>query len=345
MPFFNLYKMKYQPGDKIIVLLTEEEGTVLEIMNENMVLIEVKGVKFPAYTDQIDFPYFKMFSQKRKEKKAKVFIDQVQKEKAGPKQKEGKGIILTFMPVFSKDIFDDEVVEKLKLYLVNQDTVAYNFTYNLFIAGASDFELKNCIEPLSDFYLHDVKFEDLSDSPRFGFEFSLKEPVKNKAPYFETSLKLKAKQLFKKIEEIQQKNEPGFSYLLLDEYPDKMEEEKVDVSRLGNTGFRIYDAAKIRHNLQPARSVVDLHIEKLTDDWEHLENFEILNLQLESFEKYYELAVAHNLPSLTVIHGVGVGKLRDEIHEILKQKKEVKSFVNRYSHLYGDGATEIYFGY
>ncbi len=345
MPFFNLHKMKYQPGDKIIVLLTEEEGTVLEIMNENMVLIEVKGVKFPAYTDQVDFPYFKMFSQKRKEKKAKVFIDQVQKEKAGPKQKDGKGIILTFMPVFSKDIFDDEIVEKLKLYLVNQDTIAYNFNYNLFIAGASDFELKNCIEPLSDFYLHDVKFEDLSDSPRFEFEFSLKEPDKNKAPYFETSLKLKAKQLFKKIEEIQQKNEPGFSYLLLDEYPDKTEEEKVDVSRLGNAGFRIYDATKIRHNLQPARSVVDLHIEKLTDDWEHLGSFEILTIQLAAFEKYYELAVAHNLPSLTVIHGVGVGKLRDEIHEILKQKKEVKSIVKGDSHLYGDGATEIYFGY
>lgn len=337
--------MKYQPGDKIIVLLTEEEGTVLEIMNESMVLIEVKGVKFPAYTDQIDFPYFKMFSQKRKEKKAKVFIDQVQKEKDAPKQQEGKGIILTFMPVFSKDIFDDEIVEKLKLYLVNQDTVTYNFTYNLFIAGASDFELKNCIEPLSDFYLHDVKFEDLSDSPRFEFEFSLKEPVKNKAPYFETSLKLKAKQLFKKIEEIQIKNEPGFSYQLLDEYPDRVEEEKVDVGRLGNAGFRIYDAAKIRHNLQPARSVVDLHIEKLTDDWKHLGSFEILNMQLEAFEKYYELAVAHYQPSLTVIHGVGVGKLRDEIHEILKQKKEVKSFVNRYSQLYGNGATEIYFGY
>ena len=48
--------MKYQPGDKILVLLTDEEGTIVEIMNEKMVLIEVKGVKFPIYTDQIDFP-------------------------------------------------------------------------------------------------------------------------------------------------------------------------------------------------------------------------------------------------------------------------------------------------
>ena len=64
--------MKYQPGDKIIVLLTDEEGKVVEIMNEKMVMIEVKGVQFPAYMDQIDFPYFKMFSEKRKEEKRKV---------------------------------------------------------------------------------------------------------------------------------------------------------------------------------------------------------------------------------------------------------------------------------
>lgn len=337
--------MKYQPGDKIIVLLTEEEGKVLEIMSEKMVLIEVKGVKFPAYTDQIDFPYFKMFSEQRTVQKKKVFIDQVQKEKARPKTKEGNGVSLSFIPVFDKDIFDDDIVEKFKLYLVNQNETAYTFNYSLMIGGEADFQLKNTIEPLSDFYLHDVKFEDLSDSPRFEFEFSLKEPDKKKAPYFETSLKLKAKQLFKKIEEIQLKNEPGFAYVLLEDYPDKVEEEKVDLSRLGNAGFRVYDATKIRNNLEPARSVVDLHIEKLADSWKHLSNFEILSIQLKAFEKYYDLAVAHYQPTLTIIHGVGVGKLRDEIHEILRLKREVKSFVNQHSPLYGYGATEIFFEY
>ena len=64
--------MKYQAGDKIVVLLTNEDGKVLEIMNEKMVMIEVKGVKFPAYTDQIDFPYFKMFTEQRKVEKKKL---------------------------------------------------------------------------------------------------------------------------------------------------------------------------------------------------------------------------------------------------------------------------------
>ena len=74
--------MKYEPGDKIIVLLTNEEGKVVEIMNEKMVMIEVKGVRFPAYMDQIDFPYFNMFSQKKVVEKKKVYVDNLPKPKS-----------------------------------------------------------------------------------------------------------------------------------------------------------------------------------------------------------------------------------------------------------------------
>src|SRR3954470_19795118 len=111
--------MKYEIGDKIIVLQTDEDGKVIDIINEKMVMIEVKGVRFPAYMDQIDFPYFKMFTQKKPQEKKKVFIDQVRKEKAAVKTKEGDGMSLSFLPVFSKDVFDDDVVEKFKIRLLN----------------------------------------------------------------------------------------------------------------------------------------------------------------------------------------------------------------------------------
>ncbi len=337
--------MKYETGDKILVLHTNEEGIVKEIISEQMVLIEVGGVQFPVYMDQIDFPYFKMFTQKKTVPKQKIFIDDVRKEKGTGKTQVTEGVFLSFLPVYSKDVFDDNVVDKFKLHLINQNKTAYNFIYHYMISGESNFELKNSIEPLADFYLHDVSFEDLSDSPRFDFEFSLSKPDKKKAPYHEASLKLKAKQLFKKIEEIQLKNQPSFSYLLFDNYPDKTEEVKVDLGKLNNGAYRIYDASHARHHIEAAKTVVDLHIEKLTDSWKHLTNFEILSMQLKTFEKYYELAVTHHQPSFTVIHGVGAGRLKNEIHEILRNKAEVKSFVNQYNHLYGYGATEIFFQY
>lgn len=335
--------MKYEVGDKILVLATDEEGKVVEIMNEKMVMIEVRGVKFPAYTDQIDFPYFKMFSQKKPVEKKKIYVDDIKREKVTAKKKTGDGVFLNFLPVYDKDIFEDDVVEKLKIYLINQNEEGYDFKYDLLFNGDSSFSLKNNVAGLSEFYLHDVSFEDMGDGPKFEFEFSLTNPDKKKAVAHEVFLKLRGKQLFKKIEETQLKNEASFAYELFTHYPDKVDEDKVDLSKLGGAGFRVYDAGKIRENLGPARSVVDLHIEKLTNDWEHLSNFEILATQLNNFEKFYELAVAHKQPTLIVIHGVGEGKLRDEIHDILKLKKEVKSFVNQFHPLYGYGATEIYF--
>ena len=336
--------MKYQIGDKIIVLHSDEEGKVVEFINENMVMIEVRGVRFPAYMDQIDFPYFKMFSEQRKIIKKKIFVDEVRKEKGYAKKKIGDGVFLHFIPIFDKDIFEDDVVDKLKVYLINQNEEAYKFTYRLFFSGEENFSLDNTLEGLSEFYLHDIDFEDVSDNPKFEFEFSLKNPQKKKADFHEAFIKVNGKKLFKKIESLKDNNEASFQYEVFTHYPDKIETEKLDMSRLNQAGFRTtYEIGESRNFIPPARSVVDLHIEKITDEYEHLSNFEILTIQLAEFEKYYDLAVQHKLKNFIVIHGVGVGKLRDEIHEILRLKKEVKSFVNQYHHLYGYGATEIHF--
>ena len=39
--------------------------------------------------------------------------------------------------------------------------------------------------PFEDFYLHDVPFADINDSPGFAFEFSLVQPEKGKAEFYE----------------------------------------------------------------------------------------------------------------------------------------------------------------
>lgn len=337
--------MKYQVGDKIVVLHSNEEGEIVEIINDKMVLVDVRGVKFPAYMDQIDFPYFKRFSEKKlfTPKKEKKYIDNIKQERTAPVKKIAEGVWLTFLPVMDTDEFGDDVVKELKLHLLNGTDKGYNFIYKQLFFGAIEFELKNTIHAGEDFYLHDVPFEDMNDNPSFDFEFTLLQPDKTKEEFYEASLKLKAKQIFGRIEEIQKKNEATFSYKLFEKYPDKAYEDKIDTSHLTAKGYKIYDAKNVRQHLPPARSVVDLHIEKISNDWKHLSNFEIVTLQLKEFEKYYELAVAHHLPSMIIIHGVGEGKLRDEIHDILRLKRDVKSFVNQYHPAYGYGATEIFF--
>lgn len=337
--------MKFQTGDRVLVLHSNEEGEIVDIINDKMVLVEVRGVRFPVYMDQIDFPYFKRFTEKKlfPAKKEKKFVDDVRKEKAAARP-QADGVWLSFLPVMTTDEFGDEVVEELKLHLVNRTGTAYNFEYTQSFFGKPEFRLKNQVNAFNDFYLHDLSFADLNDNPSFGFEFSLLQPDKKKAGHYEASVKLKPKQLFTKIEELKTKNEATFSHRLFETYPDKTE-DIIEPGILAAKGYKVYSAKEARQHLEPARSVIDLHIEKLTDDWQHLSNYEIVGLQLKTFEKYYELALAHMQPSLIVVHGVGTGRLRDEIHDILRLKREVKSFVNQYDPRFGYGATEIFFQY
>lgn len=339
--------MKYQIGDIVLILHSNEEAEVVDIINDKMLMVDVKGVTFPVYKDQVDFPYFKRFTEKKpvSARKEKTYIDDVRKEKRMEQNRVEDGVWLTFLPVMDIDEFGDVIVEELKLHLVNHTSISYNFIYKLHFFGKPDFELKNTVHPFEDFYLHDIPFEDLNDSPAFDFEFSLVTPDKKKAGHYEASVKLKPKQLFAKIEELKQKNLATFSQLLFEKYPDRSVEEVVEMGRLAAKGYKVYDASKARQHLESPRSVIDLHIEKLTDDWKHMSNYEILSLQLKTFEKYYHLSVIHHQPSLIVIHGVGEGVLRNEIHDILRLKKEVKSFVNQFHPSYGYGATEIFFQY
>lgn len=342
--------MKYQLGDEIIVLHSNEEGKVIDFINDTMVMIEVRGVKFPAYMDQIDFPYFYRFSKNKiveeKPKPAKIFVDNIPKEKPQPNQlKTPDGVWLVFIPKFSFDDFNDEVVDALKVHLVNKTNIGFKFNYDNIIGGEVNFQLQNEVYPFHDFYIHDLPFEKINDSPIFIFDFSLSVPDKLKNDHFETSLKLKPKQVFQRIEQMKNNNEPTFAYKLFDDYPDRIFEEYFDLGKLANKGFKIYDLSKIKENLDAARSVVDLHIEKLIDNYAGKSNLEILNIQLKEFEKWYHLATIHKQPSLIIIHGVGKGKLKDEIHSLLKGRNEVKSFINQYTNNFGYGATEILFKY
>lgn len=340
--------MKFQIGDKVLVLHSNEEGEVVDIINNKMVMVDVRGVKFPAYIDQLDFPYFKRFTEKKlfpEKKKPKPYIDDLKKEKGAPAQHVADGTWLLFLPEFDMDEFGDEVVTNMKLHLVNHTPQGYNFTYKLNFFGKPSFELTNQIYAFKDFYLHDVPFSDLNDSPVFSFEFTLISPDKTKASHYEASIKIKPKQLFNKIEEVKRKGEATFSYQLFTEYPNRADDEPVEVSPAIAAGYKLYEASQARQHLEPAKHELDLHIEKLPGGNSSMSALEKLTIQLQTFEKYLDLAIAHHLPSMIVIHGIGTGRLRDEIHEILRYKRNVKTFVNQYDPRYGYGATEVFFQY
>jgi hypothetical protein len=88
---------------------------------------------------------------------------------------------------------------------------------------------------------------------------------------------------------------------------------------------------------------IDLHIENLTSDSGNLNAGQMLEIQIMAFDKAFDKALVDGIGSLIVIHGVGSGVLKQEIHKRLSQNKMIKFFKEGRKEKFGYGATEIQF--
>jgi hypothetical protein len=88
-----------------------------------------------------------------------------------------------------------------------------------------------------------------------------------------------------------------------------------------------------------ASATVDLHIEKLTTQFLSMNNAEMIMLQISHFEKQLEKAIATGADEITFIHGVGSGKLRQEVHRRLSQHPNVAWYKDAQKEKFGFGAT------
>lgn len=85
---------------------------------------------------------------------------------------------------------------------------------------------------------------------------------------------------------------------------------------------------------------VDLHINQLVKSVKGLDNYDMLNLQLDTVKRKVEFAISKRISKIVFIHGVGEGVLKSELHYLLN-KYPVKYYDASYKK-YGLGATEVH---
>lgn len=341
--------MKYEIGDKILLLHSKEEGTVVDIINDKMVMVEIGKVTFPVYLDQIDFPYFHRFTSKPivpvQQKKLEGYDIKPEKKKYET-FKMDLGVFLSVLPVMKVEGYEENI-QLLKFHLINETSTAWKFNFQVWLRNGMQLEMKNEVLPFANFYLSDLPFEALNDSPRLEFTFFPKEINPALAPSFSKTWKIKPKQLFLQLGELQTRRDATLSYLLFDKFPKKEDKPTADFDA-SSIGSLAAGNAPVQPEPEPPlqpKYELDLHIENLVADWKGLKNIAILAIQLNEFVRYLELAIAHHQQTMVVIHGLGRGKLKDEIHAILKDTREVERYVNEFHPRYGYGATEIFFRY
>ncbi len=333
--------MKFSIGDRIVLNRTGEEGFVTAYINKQMLEVEVGGTVFPVHLDDIDHPYMRWFTDKNKKKKANSQPGQLPVEKIPErKQRLAKGVYLSFLPVFKTEEMED-VVDVLKVYLLNEMPVPVKYVYDMRLAQQSVFKHEGTLHAFGNVYLHSVSYTDMNDQPRFHWQVA--DVANDQLATEEGILRIRPAKLFEHINDLLFNGEPTFSYLLIDDLVPKKKQEPAEKfeAPLRKQAIQLVTTKTI----EAAKYELDLHIEALLDDRRGLSNGDIVTIQLEALKHYLQLSIVHRQERMVVIHGLGKGRLKEEVHAILKQTPEVSRYKNEWSAKYGFGATEVFFRY
>jgi dsDNA-specific endonuclease/ATPase MutS2 len=85
---------------------------------------------------------------------------------------------------------------------------------------------------------------------------------------------------------------------------------------------------------------IDLHLSEILDSGREMSDHEKLLAQLKYFRKCLDAAISHHIKKIIVIHGVGKGTLKEEVHYALKSYDRVRYYAAPFKE-YGMGATIV----
>lgn len=342
--------MKFSIGDKVLIKHTKEEGKVISILNDEMVELEVLNTRFPAFIDELDHPYLEWFTSKKiNSKKHALTLDDFPSERPGFVKGNAQahnglenGFYFSIIPVYFFEAADEQI-SRLKLYFINQTEYTIKLKYDCYSNLGKEFTLGTTLYPFQHLYLHYIKFDLVND--RLSFDFKIESVAKQEdVKTLEHNLKLKPKTLYQKLHQMAQSGVPMFSTQLATDFP------VIDLKALQSGQVFLAPArpANTYHfKKRPSKSQeIDLHIEQLVDDYHAMSNLQKLEAQLMACEQAVMDAYHNQMPSVIIIHGIGAGKLKEEVHRLLKgMRKQVRQFENKYSQKYGFGATEVFMRY
>jgi hypothetical protein len=329
--------MKYSIGDKVRLKRTGEEGTVLAFLGKDMLEVEVSGISFPVYNDDVEHPYLNWFLQKANRSKVAALPEEPPKQEKAPPVRLPQGVYLSFLPQYDLSAVED-IIREVKVHLVNELPYDLQYRYELREQGGAEFfSLDGSINAFANIYLHNVPWDVMAAQPRFHWHFV---PVFRKeiGPPESGILRLKPQQLFRRINELEENGAPGFHELLVDQFVDRPQE------KLSAPVFQVQPIKEPDYSSVSARSEIDLHAEILIGDIEGMSSGEILSVQVQALRDFIQEAIVHELRQVTIVHGLGSGALRATVEFVLQQFPEVIKFTSGWHPQYGFGATRASIG-
>ncbi len=322
--------MDFKVGDSVIFLDEKGGGVITEIKNKNTVVVSDDS-GFP-----ISYPVNKL---------VKINSSAITESESSINVVDGNNAISLFYVPTEEGI---EFSANWQLILVNN--TRHDFYFELFYkqGGQAHKFNQGQIEKHNKKLVITFSSSEIEKYSQLYFQclFSSSREFTPVHPLFKV-VQFKASKLFKESSfifspEIQK---IAFSVCLL---------EKAEYEKLLNPTPHLFhneimkeevsEAIKISkpHHINRVEKVVDLHIHELIDDLSNVSESQMLNIQLNAFDKEMNQAIINHYASITFIHGVGTGVLKHAILERLKSYEGIKHMPASFKK-YGHGAIKIEF--
>ena len=246
------------------------------------------------------------------------------------------GIYLAYRPVYlASGNFESFIV-----YIINYDITHLDLSYEHKINQTSHFNINTLLEKEAFHELGIVSCEDCNETQLLTLNASLNNNKKIKV-----QKKILPKVFFNSFSKIPFVEKDGILILLY--------QKKKSADNTNNKPMTITDVEKIRAQLMggnlkeskniisDASDVIDLHWDKLGLKFPSVLKDGVFEHQMQVFEKELDVAIAEGKTSITFIHGLGTGKLKNAIFAYLASHPCVERYNNDYHQRYGYGATKV----
>lgn len=349
--------MFFTVGQKVILKYTGDKGTVMQLHQDGAVMVRLDDgdMTIPIFEEDL-LPANSLPIHKTTElpKKKVIEIPEFPVETQ-------YGILQSLgLQVAFEAVTKYENIEKYNVYLINDTSSELIYIFKIQLENEVLFEVDNKIGSIEVQHLGELFYDELNDIPEIHIE--VKEiTTEGLGEKLLKSIKLKPQNFFKNVITAPLLNKRVHHFILFEKFNisqkpkvQSKEDLKSYTQRLKEPSAKIkkitpnssHSTRMNRHEIEEFANfnpVIDLHVENLTTKSNEMTNGEIINLQLQHFERFMQKAYRLGVPRVFIIHGVGKGKLRDEIATKLIQEYDIQTFKNEYHPKYGFGATEVVF--
>ena len=349
--------MKFKVGDKVSFLNEKRSGVIAKIINSNIVSVLTDGFEISVMERELilEKTFYQSVSQEREEKENNAIL---QAEAEIEEETIFKGLDFNFKSSLKKGIYiafipeneNDSVSGTIDVTLINHTSFDAIFSYSLhengkFVAVAFD-----KAEPESKYLMEKI---DASQIQKWSNIFVQSIFFKEESSDFQNPMvkefKIKPARFYNQNAFIMNDLIGSKCILVSDEKIeeelDDMPEEKQPSSKLKIVGhfkdFNKIDTLISKHTISKGIAEVDLHIDELVESIEGKNNLELLTIQLQYFKDCLEACISKRFTKVIFIHGVGNGKLKTEVRQILKDSYPKFPVYDASMAKYGQGATEV----